>query len=136
MTDFEMLSEFNEYWDTVFMIFSVYVTVTFAFLVASYMVADKLKSGMVWVVIGLYTISSVWLNIGMNRFAAMAGLVGAEIKRSVINGQSSLNWTTLMHEPDYVLSLASYLIMVFPIFIYIGALIFFFYQRHKGLEIN
>ena len=132
MTDYEMLSEFNEYWGTVFMVFSVYVTVTFAFLVASYMVADKLKTGMVWVVIGLYTITSLWLNIGLNRFAAMAGLLGAEIKRLVIIGQSSLTWTTLSQEPDYILPLASYLIMIFPIFIYLGTLIFFFHQRRSG----
>ena len=44
MTDFEMLNAFNDLWDTVFTVFSVYATVTFAFLVASYMVADKLKT--------------------------------------------------------------------------------------------
>ena len=134
MTDFEMLNEFNDLWDTVFMVFSVYATVTFAFLVASYMVADKLKSGMVWVVIALYTITCVWLNVGMNRFAAMAGLLGAEMKRLAVNGQSSLTWTTLVNEPNYVLKIAVYLIMLFPILIYMGALIFFFHQRHTGIK--
>ena len=82
MTDYEMISAFTAFWNMVWVIFAAYVSITFAFLVVGYLIASKLVSRMVGLVVGLYTLVSLWCMVGINRFVTNAMNLGAEIKRA------------------------------------------------------
>ena len=68
MTDFELFMAVTEAWNTVYSMFSIYLSVTFAFLVAGHLIASQLKPGMVSVVVVLYTIAVSTSGLSTERY--------------------------------------------------------------------
>ena len=136
MSDYEMFSTFTEIWNTVWLIFTVHTTVTFAFLVAGYLIADKLSSKMITVVVSMYSMVFGWCLLSIDRFTANGLALGFEIKRSVEMGNSELDWTTMANEPDSVLLLLPVIIWIVFLGSYAGSIVFLFYQRHAKGEKN
>ena len=59
MTDYELVYIFTENLNSLQSAFMNYVAVLFAFLIAAYLIADKLKSSMVFIVVGLFTLMAL-----------------------------------------------------------------------------
>ena len=129
MTDYEMISTFTEFWNLVWVIFAAYVSITFAFLVVGYLISKKLASRMVGLVVGLYTLVALWCMVGINRFVTNAINLANEIKRVVEAGDSSLNWSVIVNQPDLVPTIVPILVMTVVVAGYVAAVVFFFHQR-------
>ena len=115
-------------------IFAVYVSVVFAFLIASYLVSDKLAPKMVSVVISLYSLVAVWSLFGISRTSATVISLAGEIKQLVSAGGSSLGWHPAVATPDLAFALIQVLIVAIAVFAYIASMVFFFHQRKLGVQ--
>lgn len=134
MTDYELLDIFIQNANSLQTCFMNYVTVLFAFLIAAYLIADKLESSMVFIILGLFTL--VFFQQGFNVLgfghdvSALAGQIAVRAQEDT----SVLRWhgaatsvlgsvaiPILRHSGEVVFILS-----------YIGGLVFFFHQRRLG----
>lgn len=129
MTDYEMLSVTIELINTTWTIFATYVSIVFAFLVASHLVSNKLAPNIVSVVITLYTLVALWSVWGLNRTSASLAAILSEIKRAVGEADSSLGWYPAISIPDLMMSAIPILITTVAVVAYAGSIAFFFHQR-------
>ena len=132
MTDYEMMIGLTELINTVWIIFASYISILFAFLVASYLVASKLAPKIVTVVISLYTLVAVWVLFGINRTTSTIVGLASEIKHSVLESDSSLSWHSVTTIPDSLLAVLPVIITLVVAAAYVGSLFFFFYERKYG----
>jgi len=129
MTDYEMMSLAIEIINTLWAIFAIYVSIVFAFLVAGYLVASQLAPKIVSIVITLYSLVALWSLWGLNRTAATAMALIAEIQRAVEQDGSSLGWYPGVSIPEPVLVGIPLLVTAVAVLAYIGSIAFFFHQR-------
>ena len=133
MSDYEVLDLFYVIIEALQASVMNYVAVLFAFLIASYLIADKLESSMVFVVVGLFTVvvfqqASPIIGFG-NDMAGIGNLIGM---RAAVDS-STLSWHGAAQPwgsaAIYTLQYAAIAVLFCS---YIGALVFFFHQRHVG----
>jgi len=129
VSDYELLSMTQEFVNTTWAIFATYVSIVFAFLVASYLVARKLVSRIVWIVIASYSLVALWAVWGLNRTSASLAASIKEVKRLVQASDSSLGWWPPASMPDAVVSAIPVVITAIAVFAYLGSVVFFFHQR-------
>ena len=134
MTDAELLGSFTDFVNTSWMIFTTYVSVLFAFLVAGYLVSSKLGSKMAVLVTSIYTLVALWAIFGINTNLRSVSAAVIEIKRVVRDGDSSLSWLPIMSMPDYLNSVVPILVTFITVAAYTGSIVFFFYQRRSNGE--
>lgn len=132
MTDYELLNTFIEFINTTWLIFTTYVTIVFAFLVAGFLVSRKLSPAMVSLVITLYTLVATWSIFALNRNVAAIAAAQSEMKRLVEESGSSLSWVPVTSTPEFITSLVPILVTGIAVVAYIGSIVFFFYQRNGG----
>ena len=132
MTDYEMLSVFTEFWNIIWVIFATYLSVTFAFLVVGYLVATKLKPMMVSLIVALYSLVALWCTFGINRFVVNAPELSREIKRAVVESESTLGWSAVATTPEFVISAIPIILLVLTVAAYAGSVAFSFHQRKNA----
>lgn len=129
MSDFELLVIFNETFDSIVTVFSIYISIVFAFLVACSLLAERLNRVLSWLAVGLFTGASAF-------FAAMIfGTTGAlsdlvEFMRTTNSGlESGLVWFNLVQTEapfGLVLQAGMTLLMVAS---YAASIVFYVYRR-------
>ena len=129
MTDYELLSVFQEFINITWTIFATYVSIVFAFIVASYLVSSRLTPRVAALVITLYTLVAFWSVWGIRQNATGIAATVGEIKRGVLEGNSSLGWVPIVETSDAMLLMTPFLITLVSSVAYVGSIIFFFYQR-------
>ena len=129
MTDYEMFSALPASLSLLWDIFAVYVSIVFAFLVASHLAAGRLASRIVSLVITLYTLVTFWAIFGLNRTATTVAGMSAEIKRAVLESGSSLGWLSVVTLPESMFSAFPVVRLSVTLAIYAGSILFFFHQR-------
>ena len=132
MSDFEMFMAVTEAWNTVFSMFTVYLSVTFAFLVTGYLIAAQLKAGVVSIVVALYTAAVAMSGLCIERYIHNAVGIAGELRSAVLAGKSSLGWVGHATEPVWIAPAVYFIFLALLIMSYLGALVFFFHQRHVG----
>ena len=129
MTDYELLSIFIEFTNTVWTIFATYVSIVFAFIIAAYLVSSRLTPNVVALVLSLYSLVSFWSIWAISQNAyAIAASVG-EMKRVVQESDSSLGWVPQTAISDFMLPTLPIVITSLAFVVYVGSIVFFFYQR-------
>ena len=129
MTDHELITIFIEFVNTTWTIFGTFVSIVFAFIVASYLAASRLTSKVVSLVITLYTLVAAWSVWGISMNANSISATVGEMKRRLLEDSSSLGWLPILGLPDYMLPVIPILITCLASVVYIGSIVFFFYQR-------
>ncbi|MFT7653893.1 MAG: hypothetical protein ACI9UU_003007 [Candidatus Azotimanducaceae bacterium] len=129
MTDHELITIFIEFVNTTWTIFGTFVSIVFAFIVASYLAASRLTSKVVLLVITLYTLVAAWSMWGISMNANSISATVGEMKRRLLEESSSLGWLPILGLPDYMLPVIPILITCLASVVYIGSIVFFFYQR-------
>ena len=131
MTDYEMFSVFSEITTTLNTILMDYVAVVFAFLIAAFFAASKLKQSMILVVTSLFTVfamyklyEAVFWSLDLNR---LQGVMGA----AVVQSDSSLTWLGFATFGSGA-TMATFLAPLIIVFGFVASLIFFFHQRYQG----
>ena len=134
MSDAELLEAFTNFVNTSWMIFTAYVSVVFAYLVAGYLVSNKLGTRMILLVSTIYSFVAMWAIFAINTNLQSVSAAVIEIKRVVSEGDSSLGWLPIVSVPDYF-NIAIPIIGTFiTISAYLGSVLFFIYQRRSSGE--
>ena len=130
MSDYEFMDIFATTFNSVQQLFVNYVSILFAFLVASWLIAHKLSKVLVVLSISLFTLVTLYY-ISMTYFVAQNLLTMVElIKDRVVTGQSSLGWVGFTRVDDVPPLLP--VLTITELSSYVATLIFFFYQRRTG----
>jgi hypothetical protein len=133
MSDYELVSFFVANVEGLQTSMMNYVAVLFAFLIAAYLIADKLESSMVAVAIGLFTLVTLQQASPIIGFGHDAAALAVQIATRAAEDPSSVGWhgaaTPLGSTGTPILRFSTIVVLVLS---YIGALIFFFHQRHLG----
>jgi len=133
MSDLELALLFREYYGVLQTQYINYISVLFAFIVAGYLVASKLRPAMVIVVVVLFSAFAVDSIIVMNFLNSDVSELQRLAQGRLADGHTDLSWFTgakVTQGP--VLHLFAVLRHITVIGGYVGALIFFFHQRHAG----
>lgn len=129
MSDHELLNTFIAFTNTLWMIFATYVSIVFAFIVAAYLVAGRLTSILVSLVVTLYSLVSIWSVWAIGQNANAVAATAREMKRLVAASQSTLGWVPQVSIPDYMIPILPKMITGIAFVAYIGSIVFFYYQR-------
>lgn len=131
MSDYEMADSFSSMFSGLQMLFTSYVSIIFAFLIASWLVAHKINTVMAAICLFLFTLVSIYF-ISFTFFIAQDMLnLGKIIGQKVEAGESSLSWTGFGDEWDDPPPLMN-LLLFMELAAYIASLLFFYYQRKSG----
>ena len=134
MTDYEMLMVFTESVNTLWFIFTAYVSVVFAFLVVAYLVSGKLDRPIVAIVITLYSLVALWAGWAINRASTSLVAAVSQMKQAIRNGESTLAWHPSTETPDLVIAIMPTIITSMTLLAFVGSLAFFFYHRRATRE--
>jgi len=129
MTDSELLSAFMAAVESLWLIFSTYVSIVFAFLVVSYLVANKLQKSLSAIVVALYTLVALWSTWALSRGSMSVTAVAGEMKARTQQGTFSIDWHPAANTPDILISAIPLLITSIAVLAYIGSIFFFYIQR-------
>lgn len=130
MSDYEKLDSFASVFNGVQLLFTSYVSILFAFLVASWLIAHKLNTVLAVLCLGLFTLVSLYF-VSLTYFVSQNLIALIElIQAEVATGQSTLGWVgfTRTDEPPPLIGV----LILTEILAYAGTLVFFFYQRKTG----
>ncbi len=134
MTDYELITFFYEGVNSLQVAFMNYVAVLFAFLIAAYLVAARLESSMVFIIVGLFTLVILQQSVTLVGFGYDVAALLSQIAARASEDPTGVGWhggaTPLAGAVGApVLRFSGAVIMIFS---YIGGLVFFFHQRHVG----
>jgi len=90
MTDYELLSLYTEYAQLFVSMVTVYVSILFAYLVAGYLVADKLTRFQFWLITGLFLFVSLDIASGIRIHGERAASLQGEIVRRIEAAESQI----------------------------------------------
>ena len=133
MTDYELINMFVEHMTLLQTILMNYVAVLFAFLIAAYLIAAKLESGMVFIIVGLFTLVALPQAINVIGIGYDTAAIAGQIASRAMQDSSGVGWhgtTTWLGTIGITILRASVLLVL--VLSYLGGLIFFFHQRHVG----
>jgi hypothetical protein len=129
MSDFEMIMVFNEAFNFLLSSFTTFLSIVFAFLVASTLLAARLTRTLAGIAVALFSVASVFF-IALTR--AVAGDVGStagQIKLAVAEGRSTLNWVGFVETSAPVGGVLQVMVPTLMALTFVAALVFFFHQR-------
>ena len=133
MTDYELVNLFQLHLTNVQTAVMNYVALLFAFLIAAYLIADKLESSMVFIVVGLFTLvvlqqTGPIIGTGYD-FAAIAG----QIATRAADDPTGLGWHgTATPFGATAVAVTRFTAGAVMFVSYIGGVFFFFHQRRVG----
>jgi len=132
--DFNLVMVFNETFDFLIASFSTFLTVIFAFLVASALLAQKLTRMLAGIAVSIFTGASVILVLICYNVAANLGYLAEEIKVAVAEGDSELGWIGFVAS-DAPVGLGLRTLALLMLLAY-GASILFFISQRRRTEIS
>ena len=131
MTDYNLMTSFIDMVGLLNQALLGYVSVLFAFLIAGYFIADKLKPSMIVLIIVLFTAVAGDL-LGQVYFIQHdMGVITTEMALRVANNEFALPHLSMTYNPGIYFFITQGIATIGG---YIGALIFFFHQRREGLK--
>ena len=133
MTDYDLISLYQESATLQNEILINYIYVVFAFLVAGYFVADKLKLIMSILVVLLFSAISGFFFLELYYLSNDMGVVASEMALRVSNSEFMLPKLGMVQLTDGI-ALIDISLRLATYGSYFGALVFFFYQRDQGTK--
>ena len=132
MSEFELISLYDESGALLGAQVDTYLTILFAFVVVGYLVADKLTKTMMYVAVGLFTEATFLVGFAMYRTCRDLVNLAGEIRAAGQGADSALAFHTLASEPVLIMASVPWMFMVLLGAAY-GAVIFlFFHVRSRG----
>lgn len=126
MTDFELAYLFDVHVETIVTILFGYFSITSAFLVATHLAAHSLPRLITWVVVALYSATSVTLVVMVFRYtAAVVGIRDAMVK-------NMMTWYPAAGEPPVWLPLIFYGASSILAAVFVASLWYFHVVRRDG----
>jgi hypothetical protein len=128
MSDFEMIMVFNGAFDGLLSSFTTFLTIVFAFLVASTILAARLTRTLAGIAVGLFSLASAFFIMQAWGVAINLGLIVEQMKTAVAAGRSGLGWLGFVGN-DLSLGVNFRFVAVLMALTFVAALVFFFHQR-------
>jgi hypothetical protein len=135
MSDFEMIMVFNEAFDFLLTTFTTFLSIVFAFLVASTLLAGRLTRTLAGIAVGLFSVASLFFIALTRSVAGDVGSAAGQIKLAVAAGRSSLGWVGFVAR-DAPIGSALQVVTVLMALTFVAALVFFFHQRRVAIPIH
>jgi hypothetical protein len=130
-SDFNLIMVFNETFDFLIASFSTFLTIVFAFLVASALIGGKLSRTLSGIAIGLFSGASFIFLLLCYNVAANLGVLAEEIKSAVARGESELDWVGFVAADAPVgLGLRGLALLMF--LAYVASIVFYLNQRRRS----
>ena len=129
MTEYEIASLYSDYSLNLFVLFTIYYSVIFAFVLTSYFVARDLSQPMAWLATTLFSVTmslavfQQWLLVVSN--ISLAKKIGAFAALP----SSDLQWHAMATAPTWLLDIVPWAFNAANMTIFCGALYFFFACR-------
>lgn len=122
MSEYELADSFRAYVETVMTFMMAFISITSAFLLATYTSAKILSPYLARLIVGLYSVSSVYLLMGAQR----TGVVISDIRNQM---RGTLDWHAAAYEPQMILPIFNWLLVIFMSSLFFGSLWYFFKER-------
>ena len=133
MTDFELAMLFREYYDSMHSQYLSYVSILFAFLVSGYLVAAKLSRSMVILVVAIFSAFSFDSMLVIYFFSSDVESVSELMRARIAAGETELIFHLGSRSDFAAENLLLNVLRVLAILgSYVGAIVFFFHERHFG----
>ena len=134
MTDYELITFFYGAINSLQTAVMNYVAVLFAFLIAAYLIAEKLEARMVVVVVALFTLVTLQQVSPVIGFGHDCTALASQIVERAAADPAGIGWigAATPFLSDVGVPVVQFGSIIVVILSYIGALIFFFHQRHAG----
>ena len=126
MTEYELVDTFYTIAALSDQVMASFVTLLFAFLVASYLVSSKLDHRMTVVVIALYSFMALRYVILYSNISGDVGTLADTLMELRSAGDSSLEWLEIQDGIRWI-NIGTAVAMFLG---YIASIVFFFYTRH------
>jgi cellobiose-specific phosphotransferase system component IIC len=130
MTDYELVDTFYTIASLADQLIASFVTLLFAFLVASYLASSKLDRRMVVIIISLYSFMALRYIALYYRVTDDIGALGRTLTEIRLEQGSSLDWLEISSGMWWATAGTSAAMLL----CYLASIFFFFYTRHRGNE--
>jgi hypothetical protein len=118
MTEYEILDIYNNTFNAWIMLFTSYISIVFAFLVAATLAVDKLNRVLSGIAVTLFSLTSVF-------FIGLASVLGIRVVEQLVDVRALAGGGSAVS--GLVLAVLASAIMILT---YLGSVFFFFYQRN------
>lgn len=135
MTEYELVSLYEEGSALLGSHIDTYLTILFAVVVAAYLTASKLTNTMVCVAIGLFTEATFLVSFAVYRTSRDLVNLASEIRAVGQESGSSLSFHALSYEPILVMASVPWMMMGLVAVTY-GAVIYFFFHVRRNAQQN
>ena len=125
MSEYELFDTFISYVEAVMAFMMAFVSVTSAFLLATYTSAKKLSPSLAKLIVALYSISSVYLLMGAQRTSVVISDVRSQMREQMIRHAAA-------YEPQMILPIFNLLLVIFMSSLFIGALWYCYKERNDS----
>jgi hypothetical protein len=132
MSDFEMVMLFNETFDFLIASFTTFLSIVFAFLIASTLLATRLSRKLAGIAVALFSGAALFFVVLCYNVAANLGNIAEVIKSSVADGTADLGWIEFV-ATDAPVGLGLRLLAGLMLLAYAASIFFFLAQRHTTL---
>lgn len=129
MTEYEAYDTLNSLASNTYNLMFGYFTLVFGFLVMSHMAASRLSTQLVAVVIGLYTLASLFINV--NFYALNVDLDSLYLFMLEQKSQAVFELSWFGKNPPWVPQSLTILQVLLGLGGYFGSLFFFFHSRKR-----
>jgi hypothetical protein len=131
VTEFEMVTVFNDMQLAIVAQLSLYASIMSGFLIMSFLAAHRLSRAMVVIAISLF--SWLWYVLLMLSYREMAGFSGlmGEMRKFKDAGRG-LHWHAAAYTPTFLLNIIPTSWIVFQLIFFVAAVGFFFHCRREN----
>lgn len=136
MTDFELIATYTDVSANLFMLFTIYYSVIFAFILAAYFVAQQLKPIVAGLLAGLFIVTMALAMYQQSLLVFSMIALGMKIKYAVLNGNTDLAWHAYRAVPDFLSQIIPWTFTAANLVAYVGALYVFNLCRRGDLGVK
>jgi hypothetical protein len=136
MSGFELIYLFNEHVALLLTEVNIYLTMLFAFIVASFLAAKRMTPAMSHVAIGLFTGAGFVIGYAINRTSSDIVDLAGQIRQIAQQEGSVLAFHNFSDEPAFLIGSTPWLLTILMVIAYAASIFFFFHARAAGEDLS
>lgn len=136
MSDYELAYLFTVTTDRGSTVFMDFVTILFAFLVASFFGAHQINKAMVWVTMGICGFVQLLIVSAFSAVTKSVSGIYMEMQLRIADGSASFPWSASVSDPSSLLLVRGLWIIPLAMLVaLVGSIWFFFERRRIGIQV-
>ena len=126
MSAYELTDAFMNHVQLGMTFFMAFLSATSAFLMVAYLAGCNLPSYLAKVVVSIYTLASIFLIFSFHRISSIFIAIRDEM-------HGIANWHPAVYEPQAIIQVVQWLVVVIMILLYLSSLWYFHHVRINGV---